>query len=99
MGTDYPAYPRSSQHADQPINASATQNPYGLPMVMDPRFLANPASTLPQNCPPYLGSTPSGLLTGIAHHLAAVGFPQSNQYISVVNIESPTRPRQNKKQK
>ena len=98
MGTDYLAQPRSSQPADRSINMSATQNPYGLPMVMDPRFLTNPASTLSHHCPPYLGSAPSGLLTGITHH-PTVGFTQGNNYINVLNIESPTRPRQSKKRK
>jgi len=91
MGADY---------ADQPTTASAAQNPYGLPMVMDPRFLqvANSASALSQHRPPYPGSAPSGLLTGIAHH-PMVGLAQGNNYIGVLNIESPTRPRQSKKRK
>lgn len=98
MGTNYPVHPRSSQSADRSINASATQNPYGLPMVMDPRFLTNPAGNLSQPYPPYISSTPSGLLTGIPHH-PTVGFTQGNQFINVVNIESPTRPKQTKKRK
>ena len=67
-------------------------------MMMGPRFLANPASALSQHCPPYLGSAPSGLLTGIAHH-PTMGFAQGNNYIGVLNIESPTRPRKDKKRK
>jgi len=98
MGTDCLVHPRSSQPADRSINASATRNPYGLPMMMDPRFLANPASTLSQHYPPYLSTTPSGLLTGIAHH-PTVGFSQGNNYINVLNIESPTRPKQSRKRK
>ena len=31
------------------------------------QILANSASTLPQRCPLYIGSTPSGTLTGIPH--------------------------------
>ena len=100
MGTDYPIYPMSSQPADRPTTVSATQNSSGLPMVMDPRFLANPASALSQHCPPYLSSAPSGLLTGVTHH-PTMGFAQGNNlnYFSVLNIESPTRPRQSKKRK
>ena len=63
MGADHPIHPRSSQPADRSTAASAARNPYGLPTVTVPRFLAN--SALSQHCPPYLGSTPSGLLTGI----------------------------------
>ncbi len=87
-----------ADYADQPTTASAAWNPYSLPMVMDPRFLqvANSASALSQHCAPYPGLAPSGLLTGIAHHLV-VGLAQGNNYIGVLNIESPTCPRQSKK--
>ena len=91
-------YPDFPPQPDRPTAASAARNPYALPMVMDPRFLANPASALPQQCPPYFGSTPSGPLTSIAHH-PMMGFAQGNNYIGVLNIESPTRPRQSKKRK
>ena len=97
MGTDYLGHPSSSQPPDRSVNGSATQNPYSLPMVMDPRFLANPANALSQHYPSYIGPTPSGLLTGIAHH-PAMGFAQGNSYINV-SIESPTRPKQTKKRK
>ena len=91
-------YPEFLPQPDRPTTVSATQNPYALPTVMDPRFLAHPASALSQHCPPYFGSAPSGPLTGIAHH-PMMGFAQGNNYIGVVNIESPTRPRQSKKRK
>ena len=101
MGTDYQVNPRFSQPTDQSINASVTRNTYSIPNVMDQTFLANSASTLPQRCPPYLGSTPSGTLTDIPHlpYLPTVGFAHGNNYIGVVNIESPTRPKQSKKRK
>jgi hypothetical protein len=58
---------------------------------MDQMFLANSASTLPQRCPPlaYLGSTPSGTLTGIPHlsYFLTAGFAHGNNYIGVVNIK------------
>ena len=94
-----PIHSGPSQPTDRPTTASAAQNPYSLPMVMDSRFLASPAGTLSQCCHPYLsGSAPSGLLASIAHH-PTVGFAQSNNYIGVLNIESPTRPRQSRKRK
>jgi len=51
VGTDYQVDPRFSQPADQSINVAATQNPYGIPIAMDQRFLANSASTLAQRPP------------------------------------------------
>ncbi len=101
MGTNYQVDPRYPQPANQSIHASATRNPYSIPTAMDQRFLANSASTLSQHCPPYLGSMPSGTLTGIPHlpYFPTGGFAHGNNYIGVVNIESPTRPKQSKKRK
>jgi hypothetical protein len=91
---------RPTQPSDQLINVSAVGNPNSIPVTMDPRFLANLAGTLSQLHPPHLGSAPSPL-TGILHlpYFPMVGFAQGNNYIGVLNIESPTRPKQSKKQK
>ena len=99
MGTGYQVDPRCSQPTDQPNNAPSTQNPYGIPIAVDQRFLPNLANTLPQRYPPYLGSTPSGTLTGIPHlpYFPTPGFAHGNNYIGVVNIESPTHSKQTKK--
>jgi len=100
MITGHAVDSRPSQHADQSTNATAARNPYGIPITMDQRFPANSASTLSQRCPQYLGSAP-GPLTGIPHlpYFPPAGFAQGNNYIGVLNIESPTRPRQSKKRK
>jgi len=98
MGADYLVHLSSSQPPDRSVNGSTTWNPYGLPMVTDSRFLANPANALSHHYPPYIGPAPSGLLTGIAHH-PTMGFMQGNNYINVVSIESPTRPKQGKKRR
>jgi hypothetical protein len=91
---------RPTQPSDQLINASAVGNPNSIPVTMDLRFLANSAGTLSQLRPPHLGSAPS-LLTGIPHlpYFLTAGFAQGNNYIGVLNIESPTRPKQSKKRK
>ena len=77
---------------DPSINAPTARNPYSIPFVMDQRYLANAASTLSQPHPPYLGSAP-GPLAGIASlpYFPTAGFAQGNNYIGVLNIESPTR--------
>jgi len=100
MITDRPIDPGSTQLNDPSINASGARNPYSIPIAMDQRFLVNSASTLSQHRPPYLGSA-SGPLTGIAHvpYFPPVGFTQGNNYIGVLNIESPTHSRQTKKRK
>jgi len=102
MSTDHPVDPRSSQPADRSINVSAAQNPYGIPIAMDQRFLANSASTVSQHYPPYLGSA-AGPLTGVPHlpYFPMAGFTQGNNlsYIGVLNVESPTRSKQSKKRK
>lgn len=102
ISTGYPVDARSSQPADWSINVPTAWNPYGVPITMDQRFLANLASTLPQHYPAYLGSA-SGPLTGIPHipYFPSAGFTWGNilNYINVLNIESPTHGKPSKKQK
>jgi hypothetical protein len=100
MITDCPIDSRSLQSADRSINTPAARDPYNIPITMDQRLLANPASALSQHCPPYFGSAP-GPLTGIVHlpYFPSTGFAQGNSYIGVLNIESPTHAKQSKKRK
>ena len=95
-----PVNPRSAQLGDQLINASGARNPYGIPVTMNQRSLANSARTLSQHGPPYLGSA-SGPLTGIARlpYFPLAGFAQGSNYIGVLNIKSSTRSQQSKKRK
>ena len=97
--TNHHVDPRSVQLDDPSISVSGDRNPNGIPVTMDQRYLANSA-TLPQHCPPYLGSA-SGPLTGFAHvpYFPTAGFTQGNNYIGVLNIESPTHCKQSKKRK
>jgi len=100
MITGRPVDPRSLQPGDRSMNASAARGPYSIPITMDQRHLANSASALSQHRPPYLGSAP-GPLIGIAHlpYFPTAGFAQGNNYIGVLNIESPTHDKQRKKRK
>ncbi len=93
--------PVPAQPPDPSVNAALTQYPYSYPIMLDQRLLAYSESTLSQAYPPHFGSTLSGPMTCITPmpYFPTATLAHGNNYISVLNIESPTGPHQSKKRK
>ncbi|KAH9957492.1 hypothetical protein BC827DRAFT_1157222 [Russula dissimulans] len=100
MGSDNLVHPGSSQPANS-STASGIQNPYTYPVVPNQRLPDNTLGTSSQPDSSYFGLTPSRSLAGITRppYFPSMGFPHGSNYISVINFESPTRPKSNQETK
>ena len=100
MGVNHMVHPGSSQPPNPAANVAMTLagNHYSHSMAPDQRFLTNAMGALSQAHPSYFGPAP-GPLPGISHtpYFPTVGFAAGNNYIGIINIESPTRPNLSKK--
>ena len=93
MGSDNLVHPANLSIASA---APGIPNPYPCPVVPNQRFLANTMGTFSQPDSSSFDLTPSRPLAGITctPPFPSIGPTHGNNYINVINFESPIRPNQ-----